>query len=628
MSIGWNLEKAVPILEAFDADFCQCDDINRAMELYNIDLIFKSGVRLTKWDDETYARYQSIVERLPRAYTQYFNMICDDNIKDILSNIDLSYIDDFWALFDKLKIYKKVSGEHIAAYIQTDRTSLHSILQNKNIVKYYDNLIANVLRQSDRTAELLISEFLKEKRSSTCLYFPSSFYPSEFEGVLQAYVDSGLANPNLLNLITNSQNSKVCPISDKLRLLAKRAYQKYWENNKSSVLWFNYGISVSFKDSDEIKRLEKDTEHNYIGVVFDCNWISENLDYPTLLNNFIYLFEYFDFQWRSGFISHKHRRKDLIDNFKTIGVKYYNKSLTFDYISSLFSIEMRGYCELLQSHGIRIENIFKWFFEEYLSAEFGATGFLFNPPTERSTALEKCKTLVSEIEGILKQFKYYVEDGCIDRELLEISSNPFPISTLKSFVVNKYAYANSKEIEKEMYLLFSNQCFLSLLRDNSESHSSLTEHLTHGQLRMSDFEHFDHPDLEWLLSRKSLRLNNDVIEMNIDRINILKDLYENDVICCSYIGCLRSQLDELVQDEDLRYGSTLLSEPEQDYFNYVLNKSKFSNGLDLRNKYIHSTYPADESMHKQNYLEFLKIMVLIIGKINEEFILRDILEKE
>lgn len=44
--------------------------------------------------------------------------------------------------------------------------------------------------------------------------------------------------------------------------------------------------------------------------------------------------------------------------------------------------------------------------------------------------------------------------------------------------------------------------------------------------------------------------------------------------------------------------------------------------IEMRNKYIHGTNSKDEQIHFQDYLEFLKIMVLIIIKINEEFCLK------
>lgn len=67
------------------------------------------------------------------------------------------------------------------------------------------------------------------------------------------------------------------------------------------------------------------------------------------------------------------------------------------------------------------------------------------------------------------------------------------------------------------------------------------------------------------------------------------------------------------------YEDTLFSRPEQDYLNYILNKSEFSNGLDLRNKYSHDTCSLDERTQRKDYLILKKIMAFIIIKINEEF---------
>ena len=57
------------------------------------------------------------------------------------------------------------------------------------------------------------------------------------------------------------------------------------------------------------------------------------------------------------------------------------------------------------------------------------------------------------------------------------------------------------------------------------------------------------------------------------------------------------------------------------HMNYILNKAEFSDGLDLRNKYVHGTGSNIEEVNHQNYIEILKIMILIIIKINEEFCL-------
>ena len=81
-------------------------------------------------------------------------------------------------------------------------------------------------------------------------------------------------------------------------------------------------------------------------------------------------------------------------------------------------------------------------------------------------------------------------------------------------------------------------------------------------------------------------------------------------------------MDDLIERDDLSEGRTLFSIPEQQYLDFILNKATYSDGLDLRNKYSHGTTSTNEAKHFENYLEFLKIMVLIIIKINEEFCLK------
>ena len=77
----------------------------------------------------------------------------------------------------------------------------------------------------------------------------------------------------------------------------------------------------------------------------------------------------------------------------------------------------------------------------------------------------------------------------------------------------------------------------------------------------------------------------------------------------------------MVDSDEIQYGASLFSIPEQSYINYILNKAEFSNGHDLRNKYIHGTHSLRKEDHQKDYIELLKIMILIVIKINEEFCL-------
>ena len=69
----------------------------------------------------------------------------------------------------------------------------------------------------------------------------------------------------------------------------------------------------------------------------------------------------------------------------------------------------------------------------------------------------------------------------------------------------------------------------------------------------------------------------------------------------------------------INFGATLLSKPEQDYFNYIFNNSEHGNALGLRNKYAHGNQPNDEEKIKKDYYTILRMLILIVMKINDEF---------
>ena len=58
------------------------------------------------------------------------------------------------------------------------------------------------------------------------------------------------------------------------------------------------------------------------------------------------------------------------------------------------------------------------------------------------------------------------------------------------------------------------------------------------------------------------------------------------------------------------------------YLNYILNKADFSNGLDLRNKYLHGSYTHDEEEQENDYDQMLLVIALVIMKINQEFCMK------
>lgn len=618
MANSIQLEKADAIIFAFNKND-EYTDINAVLELYNIQQLYNASITLKTWTKEEYQNRKQIVKSMSSAIGILFSKINDNNWLDYASNVASIYINDFWVLFARFKVYESVKPDSFIMYLKNQESPLRTILKQEKIVKNYDEGIASVLRESHKTAQLLSEKYMRAE--SIDYYFPKSFKASEYESIFQKYIDSDNVDPNILNLIMDAQSSDGCPISDKLRLNAKRRFQRFWQKNKEDVHSVGYSIVIKFVKQDEIIRCEDQGDVKLI--TYDVGWFEKYLDYPTILNNFIYVFGMTDWNYRSNFVSLESDTGLLEQLFSVKGKRSYTENTIFGFRSDLFALQMKFYVEFLNEHKINIEEVFKWFFEEYMIEEFSAKGFRFTPSTA-TTYLEKSKNLASEMEGVLKQFRMYVENDEIDRELYEMSSEHLFVENLPSFIENKYAYSNDKStVKKEMFLLFSDQTYLSFSERTEDKYSTLYDLLVEDKIPYSEFEDYQKGNIDWLIEQGDLGLTKDGVVYLRNPVAILKDLYDHEVVCDYKMSFYKTILDEMVKKGKLVRTSALFSKPEVDYLNYALNKSSFSNGLDLRNKYLHATYPMDTEAQYKDYIELLKIMVLIIIKINDEFCERD-----
>ena len=171
--------------------------------------------------------------------------------------------------------------------------------------------------------------------------------------------------------------------------------------------------------------------------------------------------------------------------------------------------------------------------------------------------------------------------------------------------------------------MFSDQSTITYTEKTKSSYNSFCLLIMSEEMRRSDFFEYQLPAIDWLIEKNVVYVDdNEVLRLNRKYIVILADMYKHDVVCVQYYGKYKTILTEMKDSNDIRMESTLFSVPETNYLNYMLNRSEYSNGKDLRNKYIHSTYPMEEDVQMQHYMDLLKIMIIIIGKVNEEFLLR------
>ena len=598
------------------------DDI---MEIYNVTEYIENIDAVDGLLEQDMAQYRTHLPSLKRKIGAYFANITSDNFDEQIKVMDTRFARDFWCVMSSFKKFEKITHEKFKGYLDENPHHVKDILTQKFLAKQFSDVIFQHLLEKTDTVQFIISSLLERKRRpQSDVYIKQIFLSEQLRALYIAYIESDQPNINMLKLIRVSQNDKQIGLDDEVRLLAKRKERILIDvlSKSPSAIHTDEKMGVSFRDADKISELI--TEDGDKIIVYDRRWIRENTDYPTLLNNFIYMFEYTDLQFRSSFPINKNQISAFEDAFTVKGIKTYQDSAIFSMMMRFCSLQMRAYLAELEYIKVDIESIFKWFFEEYLPSEFLVSGFSYNVPSTGTTYLEKCKNIASEMERVLKQYRLYSTHGTIDAELFEMSSEHIKFEHLTSLQEKKYVYAKSEQVLHCAYDLFSNQMLCFSDDGSLHGYDNFYEALLDlGKIDKSLLARdFQAEALKRLLSFGAIVDENGFYSINNPQAKVLKQLFEKEALCYNYCKSLQSILDVLISSGDLSNENTLFSIPEQQYLDFVLNKAKYSDGLDLRNKYSHGTTSTNEAEHLENYLEFLKIMVLIIIKINEEFCLK------
>lgn len=623
LSAGFYLKRIEDIICNFVVEKKRVD-INEIIELYNIQQFFHNRIYSIHWTKQQLNDYSEIVSDFSKVIGEFFSRINTDTIESMFDTIYYDYRNDFWKLIEKYKVYDKISVEQFRKIILNKHFILNDVLKCKNIVKKFSDEIITYMEKNPFCAEIILSYYLeKHDRNIESLYFPVELSNEKKTLILDKYIASNSSNINYLKLIFESNSTNNLRLPDRLKLKAKRKYDEEIETLFKEGTGFEYGAKVSFSNKiDEEFKFETD-DNRILSVLYSAKWIKENLDYPTLLNNFIYLFGYTDLQFRSLHVS-RESQMSIIEKYLGIkGRKEYPTGIAFQQIQMLAQLQMIEYCNELEKYNIFLEDIIEWFFCNYLEEEFNVKGFCFNKSSHTVSYLEKCRNIAAEFDNILKRFKIYCEDGEIDDELLHISTEHIFIKDIPSMLSNKYIYPCGNDYQTISNLLFSDQSIIHYLPKLSNNYNSFYCLLEKENVYYDMFEDYQIPSIDWLIDHNIIKIDNKKRIMPYwEKIKILNELYQHDVVCFSYMKKYQSIIMELNKMGLVQFSSSLFSRPEQDYYNYLFNKSEFDNGLDIRNSYTHGTQRVDENQNKQDYFIFLRIMILIVIKINEEFCLK------
>ncbi|TSA23395.1 hypothetical protein D4R71_08680 [bacterium] len=547
MSVGHNLIQLLDVIKKIDNTKSE-NSINEIIEFYNITLFIKNNLFLTKWSEEEVQFIKDSNKQFKTIVNKYFSTITGSNLGQIFERIEWNYKDNFWEIIEMLNSFRNIHEDDFSVFLNQHNPDLRYILFNPKIVKHFDNTIKMYIMKNSKNTELLLDKFEIHSDNSKSMHFPPTLTISNKESLIQEYIGSKNLNLNYLRLITTIQSNKdKLEISDRIRLAAQKKIQEIEQKIFSNTHGFNIKSSVIFKEQKDDVIVKANP--TLFEVSYNSYWIRENSDYSTLLNNFIYLFEFADLQMRITLVNKLSEMSTFERHIFMRSKNSYNTGLVYTRKDNISTLQFIGYYNQLERIDIFLEDIIKWFFDEYLSNEFNIKDFRIKIPSKESQYLEKCRSILPEMESALKQFNLYVEDGKIDHELLQLSTEHLLFKNCKSMIETKYIYPDSEEYNRVTFYLFSDQCMLAYVEKLSEKYKSFYELLRNETISIDDYPEYENPNLNWLFERKYIKVRNGKIEFtNLSQIIILRDLYNNEVT--NYWRCppaLRSEIDEMIK---------------------------------------------------------------------------------
>lgn len=324
-SIGRALERAKKMLAEYESG-AQGSDINSALELYNIQKLFQIGAKLPDWSEEYFRQLTQKAAGHTSTIDAFWKTVEDKNFIETYKNTEKLYRDNFWEEFERHKTYRRVSKETFRFFLKTQKPLITYILRQKEVVREYGQELAEHMLDDPQSAELLLDHYLGLDKAPC--FLPNELSAEQKVQILEKYISSDDCNMNYLQSLLNGRitNNKEFPVTPRLKQRAQKRLDAFWKNHFETHQGVETSVGVEFTPDCPVEAGCLSRKGTDLCAQYNTSWFLENLDYPTLLNNFIYLFGYVDFQFRSEFPAISSEMSEIEKDIGIRGPKEYRAS--------------------------------------------------------------------------------------------------------------------------------------------------------------------------------------------------------------------------------------------------------------------------------------------------------------
>lgn len=586
------------------------ENINDLLEFSNVLKYFKD------FNSKTLINLKANLEDLDKyfksAVGRYFNNIkSEDELKEIIKFIEDQYRDDLISVFSQFSnVTKKILTDDVINFL-CENSYLQFILDNKNFLKQHSHVLKSYLFSHVESFPFYLSKDLVNSND------PFKFSSKEFNSLVDKYIHlpKGKIYLNSLALILKNKL-----ISKNIRYLVCKLKDDLIQER---VSFTDIESVIKLVPQDEISKFETNEGEFSYCFSYDVKWLKKFIDFPSIFNNFKYVFNLVDYNNRISFTSAPlYRKKSIFEIFNCNKQKLneFDSNVNWDAYFTSFVLKTRAYSYFLKNHKTYIEDVIDWFFSDYIKKEFSIDNFIVNIKAAKNleSYSDKIKLLIPEFESIFKQFEAYCEFNYVNHvyvsSSLSIGENSYPESLIKTEItyVEKNDSDDTKIIFKDLffedYRLKGHKNLFDFLKKNKKGFDS--------QL-LSDL----YPSFNLLLKNKLLFQDpNGVLLADTSKLSLLEQVEEYDYLCYTFLNDVyQKDVNELLNCNLLTSYNSFMSKQENDLFNFVFNNKFSNNPLGLRNLYLHGNPSLNEKDHESNYFISLTMMIVLILKLNDAF---------
>lgn len=590
--------------------------INDILQLHHICEYIDNGFTYEEWDNEKTKEYNLRIKEFKKEINLYYKNLTAREIVEFYDDIEFDYYESFWMLTNRFETYKVISREDLYLLFQKERFNIDYLLYCSRIVAFFDQEIRNYLVSKEDNAENLLNYFeASHDRKQKEKFFPKSLTLADREDLISRYLDTVKANLNYVRLAEKNKDSEFLKISDKTRLKAKRLSKRLNEE------FFNRGTATKYGIGARLCSIQEEVEKIVVENGSQIFSYSEkqlilNTDKITLFKNFKKVFGFIDFQGCIDLVS-KSAAIDTLENIFMRSKNEFQVSIYFQNQMVGGAIKFEFYKRFLKSLDMTVEDLLQHYVNDHLNNAYKVDTFKLYLPSSSGTTLEKIRLIVPEFESLIEQFKLYAEDGHIDFELLQVTTKTSGYEKIPSLIKRKYVYPRGEEFQKLTYNFFSRSSFLFDNKKYGKKYSCFYHLIISDNIGMMDFEDVRRDYLQRFIDENHLRIDQGGFIKPVNEISsaMIGILHQHDVLSYwHYPRIIRDEIDKMEKQKLVSFSGALFTKAERDYFNYYLN-NRYSNGLWLRNKYVHATNTHDDQEQQRDYDELLKLLVLLVLKI-------------